>query len=81
MRDQYDIAVDYMDMTNDGRLWVRPIDVRAGASIAVGRYVVVGDDDADPRVARIVTLDDDGNVELQVLAGSVESHAELLTPA
>lgn len=78
---RYDIAVDYMDMTNDGRLWVRPVDVRAGVSINVGRYAVVRDDDADPRVARIVALDDDGNVELQILAGSVESHAELLTPA
>lgn len=45
---RYDIAVDYMDMTNDGRLWVRPVDVRAGVSINVGRYAVVRDDDADP---------------------------------
>ena len=81
MADADDIAVDFMDMTNNGRLWVRPVDVRSRLSIEVDRYAVVGDDDADPRVARIVALDDDGNIELQVLPGSVESHAELLTPA
>lgn len=81
MGDHYDIAVDFMDLTNDGRLWVRPADVRPGLSVEIGRYLVVGDDDADPRVARVVALDDDNNVELEVLPGSVESHAELLTPA
>lgn len=81
MADRYDVAVDFMDMTNDRRLWVRPDDVRSGLSIEVGRHVVVGDDDADPRVARVVAIDDQGNIELQILPGSVESHAELLTSA
>lgn len=81
MPDRYDIAVDFMDMTNDRRLWVRPVDVRSGLSIEIGRHVVVGDDDADPRVARVEEIDGQGNIELQVLPGSVESHAELLTPA
>jgi len=41
----------------------------------------VGDDDAEPRVARIVARDAEGNIELEVLPGSVESHHDLLTPA
>lgn len=81
MADDFDIAVDFMDMTNDGRLWVRSSDARHGVEVVVGRHVVVGDDDADPKVARIVSLDADGNVELEVLPGSVESHADLLAPA
>ncbi|MGD9754269.1 MAG: hypothetical protein AB7W59_25035 [Acidimicrobiia bacterium] len=81
MPERYDIAVDFMDMTNDRRLWVRPVDVRSGLSIEIGHHVVVGDDDADPRVARVVEIDGQGNIELQALPGSVESHAELLTPA
>ena len=81
MADRYDIAVDFMDMTNDGRLWVRPADVRSGLSILVGRYVVVGDDEADPRVAQVMAFDEAGNIELQVLPGSVASHAGLLTLA
>ena len=81
MADSYDIAVDFMDMTNDRRLWVRPADLRGGFEPAVGRHVVVGDDDADPRVARIVAIDPQGNLELEVLPGSVESDLDLLAQA
>lgn len=81
MPDEYEIAVDFMDMTNDRLLWTRAADARLGVELAVGRYVVVGDDDADPKVAQIVAVDADGNVGLEVLPGSVESHADLLTPA
>ena len=61
-----DIAVDFMDMTNDRRLWVRAADARPGLDPIVGRHVVVGDEDADPRVARILMVDADGNLELEV---------------
>ena len=44
-------------------------------------HVVVGDEDADSKVARIVAVDDDNNVELGALPGSVESHSDLLAPA
>jgi hypothetical protein len=79
--DAYDIAVDFMDMTNDRRLWVRPVDVRRGFEPTVGRHAVVRDEDADPRVARIIAIDAEGNLELQVLPGSVESHLDLLARA
>lgn len=81
MPDDYEIAVDFMDMTNDRHLWARAADARPGLDLTLGRHVVVGDDDADPSVARIVAVDADGNVELEVLAGSVESHSDLLAPA
>lgn len=81
MADPYDIAVDFMDMTNDLRLWARPADLRPGFEPSVGLYAVVGDEDAEPKVARIVTIDPDGILELQVLLGSVESHRDLLARA
>ena len=81
MPDDYEIAVDFMDMTNDRHLWARAADVRPGIELIVGRHVVVGDEDADSKVARIVAVDPDGNVELEVLPGSVESHSDLLAPA
>ena len=81
MADTYDIAVDFMDMTDDRRLWVRPADVRRDMDLAVGRHLVVGDDDADPKVARIVAIDGDGNLELEILPGTVESHLDLLAQA
>ena len=46
-----------MDMTDEHRLWATRGDVRLGLEPVVGRHVVVGDDDADPRVARIVSVD------------------------
>lgn len=42
------INVDFMDMTNDGRLWVRDADARPGVEVAVGRHVGDEDADADP---------------------------------
>lgn len=81
MIDQYDVAVDFMDMTDARRLWVRPIDARDGLDLSVGRHVIVGDEDADSRVARIVAVDEEGNLDLEILDGSVESHADLLARA
>lgn len=81
MTGKYEIAVDFMDMTNDRRLWACAADARAGVEFTVGGHAIVGDDDADPKVARIVSVDADGNVELEVLPGSVESHLDLLAPA
>ena len=51
MSDDYEIAVDFMDMTNDRHLWARPAEARADVELSIGRHVVVGDEDADPKVA------------------------------
>lgn len=68
-------------MTDDCRLWVRHIDVPRDIDVAAGRHLVIGDDDADPKVARIVAIDGDGNLQLEVLPGTVESHLDLLAQA
>ena len=77
----YDLAVDFMDMTDDRHLWTRVEDVRPGVVLSVGRYVTVGCEDADSAVAKILTVDPNGNIELDVLPGGVEAHRELLTSA
>lgn len=76
-----DLTVDFMDMTNDRHLLTRMRDARAGYEPVVGAYAVVGDEGADPKVARIVSIDADGIIELEVLRGSIESHRDLLAPA
>ncbi len=81
MSNDYEIAVDFMDMTADRRLWARSDDALAGVEVAIGRHVVVGDEDAAPRVARVMSIDARGNIELEILPGSVESHADLLAHA
>jgi hypothetical protein len=76
-----DIAVDFMDMTNDGRVWTRMKDVRPGFVPVAGQYAVVGDEDADPAVAQIVSVDIDRGIQLRVLEGTVDEHRHLLTTA
>ena len=53
----------------------------AGFVPIVGSYAVVGDEDAEPRVAKLVGIGAEGIVELEVLPGSVASHAALLAPS
>jgi hypothetical protein len=77
----YDIAVDFMDMTNDRRLWTRFADVRSGFVAVAGQYAIVGCDDAEPAVARIISVDIERGITLQVLDGSVEDHRHLLQSA
>ena len=76
----YDLAVDFMDMTNDRRLWTRLQDARPGFVPIAGRHVIVGCEDADPAVARILSVNSEGHIELEVLRGTVESHRDLLAP-
>ena len=35
--DDYEIAVDFMDMTNDRHLWARAVDARPDLELSVGR--------------------------------------------
>jgi hypothetical protein len=67
--DDHDFDVDFMDMTNDRRLWT-----------VAGRHVIVGCEDASPAVARILSVHAEGHIELEVLPGSVDSHRDLLPP-
>jgi hypothetical protein len=77
----YDIAVDFMDMTNDGRLWTRLSDVRSGFVPVAGQYAVVGCEDAKPAVAQIISVDIERGITVKVLEGSVEDHRHLLPSA
>lgn len=75
-----DLDVDFMDMTNDQHLWTRLEDARPGFVPVAGRHAIVGDDDAVPAVARILSVNAEGHIELEVLPGSVDSHRDLLAP-
>ncbi len=76
---EIDIDVDFMDMTDDGRLWTRLKDVRSGFVPIAGHYAIVGCDDAEPAVAQIISVDIENGIVLQVLDGGVEEHRHLLT--
>jgi hypothetical protein len=49
---EYDLAVDFIDMTNDRHLWTHLEDTRRGFVPIAGRSVVVGCEDI-PAVAKI----------------------------
>ncbi len=55
-------------------------DAAPGTEIRAGRYLLVGDDDADPAIAQIIEVKDDGTVLLRVLPGHAEQHAALVGP-
>jgi hypothetical protein len=55
-------------------------DVVPGTDLMAGRYLIVGDEDADPAVAQVVEIRDDGTVLLRVLPGHAEQHLALIGP-
>jgi hypothetical protein len=53
-------------------------DAEPGVTVEAGRYLIVGDDDADPAVAQVVEVRPEGVVLLKVLPGHADQHVELL---
>jgi len=75
----FDLWVDFQRMEDDGRLFARARNTRPGLTLVAGMHLVVGCEDAEPAVARVLAVTADGSVELQVLPGTVEQHRSLLT--
>lgn len=75
----FDIWVDFMDMRDDGRLWAFTDDAKSGFIPIAGSHVIVGCEDADPAVAKILSVDADGTIELLVLPGSIDAQRHLLS--
>jgi hypothetical protein len=75
---EIDLEVDFLDMASSERLWARVEPARPGFVPVAGRHVTVGCDDAEPAVAKVLSVNADGDVELEVLPGTVESHRDLL---
>ena len=53
-------------------------DAADASQIEVGRYVIVGDHDADPAVAQVIEIKANGVVLLKVLPGHAEAHLALV---
>ena len=73
-----DLNVDFMRMSSDRRLLTRLVDARPGYRPRVGAYVIVSDEDAEPMVAHILSIDDRGIIEVAVLSGSLDANRHLL---
>jgi hypothetical protein len=74
----WDLWVDYLRTDGDGLTHTSTRNAGPGVVLRVGDHVVVGNEDADLAVARVVSVGDDGVVLVAVLPGPVEAHRSLL---
>jgi NADPH-dependent ferric siderophore reductase len=75
----WDMWVDFARVY-DGMTYGDLDDAQPGAVVEAGAYILVGDDDAEPAVARVVDVKPDGVVLLSVLPGHADLHRHLLQP-
>lgn len=74
----WDLWVDYLRTDGDGLTHTSVRNASPGVALRVGDHVVVGNEDADPAVARVASVGDDGVVLVAVLPGPVDAHLNLL---
>ena len=74
----WDLWVDYLRTDGTGHTHTSMRNARPGVVFRVGDHVVVGNEDADPAVARVIAIDDDGVVLGGGAPGPVEDHRPLL---
>lgn len=74
----WDLWVDYLRTDGDGLTHTSVRNTSPGVVLRVGAHVVVGNEDADPSVARVASIGDDGVVLVAVLPGPVDAHRTLL---
>lgn len=74
----WDLWVDYHRSYSEGLVHTRARDAEPGVEVVEGAYVVVGNEEADPSVAEIVSVEPDGVVLLRVLRGPVSDHLHLV---
>ena len=74
---RWDLWVDFMRTDGDGLTHASARNVTPGVPLEVGSHVVVGNEDAESAVARVVSIDD-SVVIVAVLPGPVSAHESLL---
>ena len=74
----WDLWVDFHRVDADGLTHAHVDDLTAGVEPHTGDYLVVGDEDADPAVAQVVSIAAEGVILVRVLPGHADLHRELL---
>lgn len=75
----WDLWLDYHRRDADGLTHGNARNARPEVEFVPGRYLVVGNEEADPAVAVVVRINDNGVVLIRVLPGSVEYNRASLT--
>jgi hypothetical protein len=68
----WDLWIDYHRQDGDGLTHASVKDLSNGVSIALGDLISVGNEEADPAVAEVVSIDECGIVLVRVLPGAFE---------
>jgi hypothetical protein len=74
----WDLWVDYHRTDGDRLTHATVEDLKPGVDLIVGSYLVVGNEEADPAVAKVVSVDARGIVLVRVLPGPAEEHLHLV---
>lgn len=74
----WDLWLDYHRCDAEGLTHGNVRDACPGTQLVLGRYVVVGNEEAESAVAEIVRFEDNGVVLVRVLPGSLEDNRALL---
>lgn len=77
----WDLRVDFHRVDADGLTHAHVDDLSERIEPQPGDYLVVGDEDADPAVAQVVSVDADGVILVRVLPGHADFHRVLLGKA
>lgn len=78
VRPPWDLWIDYGAREPDGLTPTLLRYAAPDADIRVGRYVLVGAEDADLAVAEVVEVDERSVVMVRVLPGPADDHRQLL---
>ena len=68
----WDLWIDYHRRDGDGLTHASVKDLSDGVSIALGDLISGGNEEADPAVAEVVSIDERGIVLVRVLPGTFE---------
>ena len=74
----WEMWVDFHRVDADGFTHASVKDAAEGVRVEPGAYLLVGDEGADPAVARVVEVRANGVVLLEVLPGHTDDHRQLL---
>jgi hypothetical protein len=74
----WDLWIDFQAEDGDGLTPALAEHARPGINLEAGTYVLVGSDDSDVAVARVVSVESDGLVYTRVLPGPASEHLHLV---
>ena len=74
----WDLWIDYHRRDGEGLTHASVKDVEGGLALSPGMFLVVGNEEADPAVAEVVSIDERGIVLVRVLPGTVEENSARL---